>query len=244
MAELDDDAFGRACQWFAEYGTGRLVIERSDGHVNTESISGYFSDYEHWPAHQKAACALANGVVLDVGCGPGRHALYLQSIGLDVAGVDGSPHVVDLAKRRGLRRVICASIEELRPGTEVCAVDTFLFLGMNGGLFASANSAKKILDSMSALANTNARAYIENASYDPQGEAASVQYVADNRRRGHLPGRMRMRYRFGRAATSWFDWTYMSPEEFVALLAGSGWAFEGVVERTGGSYACCIRYMK
>ena len=37
--------------------------------------------------------------VLDVGCGPGRHALALAEAGLDVVGVDISPAFVDLARR-------------------------------------------------------------------------------------------------------------------------------------------------
>jgi ubiquinone/menaquinone biosynthesis C-methylase UbiE len=43
--------------------------------------------------------------VVDVGCGPGRIAAHLASLGLDVSGVDLSPGMVDVARRThpGLR---------------------------------------------------------------------------------------------------------------------------------------------
>lgn len=40
--------------------------------------------------------------VLDVGCGPGRHALALASFGIDVVGVDISQTFVDLASEAGV----------------------------------------------------------------------------------------------------------------------------------------------
>ncbi len=41
------------------------------------------------------------GPVLDVGCGPGRHALALNRRGIVALGIDASPTAVALARRRG-----------------------------------------------------------------------------------------------------------------------------------------------
>ena len=43
------------------------------------------------------------GTVLDLGCGVGRHLVYLHELGLDVRGIDLSGHAVSMA-RRWLRR--------------------------------------------------------------------------------------------------------------------------------------------
>ncbi|MFK0243166.1 class I SAM-dependent DNA methyltransferase [Amycolatopsis azurea] len=40
------------------------------------------------------------GAVVDVGCGPGHVTAHLASLGLDVAGVDLSPKMVEIARRR------------------------------------------------------------------------------------------------------------------------------------------------
>jgi SAM-dependent methyltransferase len=57
---------------------------------------------------ERVAGELANvvappGPVADLGCGPGAHALALARRGYDVAGVDGSPRMVEVARTRAAR---------------------------------------------------------------------------------------------------------------------------------------------
>ena len=47
-----------------------------------------------------AAVVAPPGPVADLGCGPGAHALELARRGYDVVGVDGSPHMVEVARAR------------------------------------------------------------------------------------------------------------------------------------------------
>jgi SAM-dependent methyltransferase len=55
------------------------------------------------------ALGLAPGQeVLDVGCGPGRHALALAARGLSVTGIDGSPEFVTLARAAAAERGLSA----------------------------------------------------------------------------------------------------------------------------------------
>ncbi|UDY36304.1 class I SAM-dependent methyltransferase [Dermatobacter hominis] len=64
------------------------------------------------PAHrelvEKVADGLASvvprpGPVVDLGCGPGAHALALARRGYDVVGLDGSPRIVEVARARAVR---------------------------------------------------------------------------------------------------------------------------------------------
>src|SRR3954463_4969123 len=50
--------------------------------------------------------------VLDVGCGPGRHALALARRGFDVIGVDLSPEFVALARAAAAAEGLTARFEE------------------------------------------------------------------------------------------------------------------------------------
>jgi SAM-dependent methyltransferase len=52
-------------------------------------------------AAEEALLRRAQAVVLDAGCGPGRHVLALQRRGVDVVGVDASVEAVALARERG-----------------------------------------------------------------------------------------------------------------------------------------------
>ena len=51
------------------------------------------------------------GPVADLGCGPGAHALALARRGYDVAGIDGSPRMVEFARRRAARDKVNARFD-------------------------------------------------------------------------------------------------------------------------------------
>ena len=72
------------------------------------------------PGHRelvrRTAGELANvvappGPVADLGCGPGAHALALARRGYDVAGVDGSPRMVEVARTRAARDKVDATFD-------------------------------------------------------------------------------------------------------------------------------------
>jgi 2-polyprenyl-3-methyl-5-hydroxy-6-metoxy-1,4-benzoquinol methylase len=70
--------------------TDPAVIERDDGFVDPEFVSGYFTEFRNWGLLERSAMRSVRGRVLDVGCGAGRVALYLQRRGHDVVGIDVS----------------------------------------------------------------------------------------------------------------------------------------------------------
>jgi SAM-dependent methyltransferase len=72
------------------------------------------------PAHrglvERTVDELANvvappGPVVDLGCGPGAHALALARRGYDVVGVDGSPRMVEVARARAKREEVDAAFD-------------------------------------------------------------------------------------------------------------------------------------
>lgn len=66
------------------------------------------------PSEEREVLALARAPVLDVGCGPARHALALRRVGVEALGVDISPGAVEVARRRGAR-AICRSVFDPLP---------------------------------------------------------------------------------------------------------------------------------
>ena len=100
-----EDAFGQEIYDHYMGKGGFEIVERDDGYFDkTNGPDYYFLDYDHWPTHQKKGIRYAKGRVLDIGCGAGRHVLYLQDKGLDVLGIDISPLAIKVCKKRGLKK--------------------------------------------------------------------------------------------------------------------------------------------
>ncbi len=76
-----------------------LDFVKGNSTVNIEtwtSVAGWdelplpylFRDFDQMPVLEQKALTLAQGSVLDVGCGSGSHALWLQEQGLEVQAID------------------------------------------------------------------------------------------------------------------------------------------------------------
>src|SRR5689334_12113898 len=106
MSSPDPDVFGALM--LAQYAAGKHpvhgVVERDDHVVGVEDARHYFSEYPQWTATEHHALQLVRGRVLDLGCGAGRHALYLQQQGFAVTGLDASAGAIEVCRKLGLQR--------------------------------------------------------------------------------------------------------------------------------------------
>jgi SAM-dependent methyltransferase len=90
--------------------------------------------------YEKIALKESRGKVLDLGCGAGCHALYLQGKGLDVTAVEISKKSVKVAQKRGVENVINEDWRNL----SLKNFDTVLVL-MNGMGLAESPTELKIM---------------------------------------------------------------------------------------------------
>jgi SAM-dependent methyltransferase len=217
------DAHGRLIyDYFKGQPLGVEVVERDDGFINSGAGGAYLSQYKDWPAREKSAIRLAKGRVLDIGCGGGRHSLFLQEKHLDVTGVDISPLAVKVCKARGLRDARLMSIDEVGPS--LGRFDTILMLGNNFGLFSSKKKARVLLRRLMDMTNPKARIIAESLDiYKPPVDPAHRRYHDMNRKRGRMPGQVRIRIRYRSLATPWFDYLLASKKEMKQILTGTRW---------------------
>jgi SAM-dependent methyltransferase len=170
----EEDAFGQALCSAYKGDEVFEVLERDDGFVDSMSTKGYFSDYEAWSPIEQKAMQFVKGRVLDVGCGAGRHSLYLQEKGFDVVGIDISPLAVKVCRLRGLkkRRVMPIEATDFEQGS----FDTVIMMGNNFGLFGSFEKARRLLKKFRRI--TYEDALIIASSRDPHqtGNPAHLHY--------------------------------------------------------------------
>jgi SAM-dependent methyltransferase len=234
-----EDAYGREVYDHYRRGIGFEIVERDDGLISTSTgPEAYFTEYKDWGPHQKKAIAYARGRVLDVGCGAGRHSLYLQKKGHDVLGIDLSPLAVKVARLRGLRDTKVMSVTRVSP--KLGTFDTIVMFGNNFGLMESRKRARWLLGRFGSITNDDARIIVESCDPYKTSERYHLDYHKLNRRRGRMSGQTRLRVRYLTYATPWFDYLLVSPDEMKELLEGTGWRVAKLFKSKGPSYAAVI----
>jgi len=240
MLKEHQDAVGRA---YLDYHNGKLdagvTIDRDDGYseIGMECWAN-FTDFPDWPAHQQEAMKHVKGRVLDVGCGAGRHALYLQRKGHDVLGIDESPLAIQVCKARGLKHAEVLRFTQV--SSKLGTFDTILMMGNNFGLFGSPKRARWLLRRLHKL--TSPDALIVGETLDPYrtSEPTHLAYHELNRSRGRMGGQIRLRARYDGLTSPWLDYLFASRDELTELLDGTGWQVRELIDSDRPIYVAVI----
>jgi SAM-dependent methyltransferase len=216
------------------------IVERDDGFIAGSRFGTalYLAPFRRWPPHHRAGMRYARGRVLDVGSGAGRVALHLQERGQEVIAIDNSPGAIEVCRRRGVRHARLLSIDEVDGSLGL--FDTIVMYGNNFGLFANARKAKRLLRRFHRLTSARGRIVAESRDVHSADDPVHLAYQERNRRRGRLPGHLRLRVRYRNLASPWFDYLLVSPEEMRELAAGTGWHVARLVEDEGSYYVAVL----
>ncbi|SDY24339.1 Methyltransferase domain-containing protein [Micromonospora pattaloongensis] len=215
------------------------IIERDDGLINGAPAAHYLDGPESWQPYDHRAVDRVRGEVLDIGAGAGRIALLLQERSVPVTGLDISPGALAVARRRGVRDLVRATVDEHAGSGR--RYDTFLLLGNNLGLIEGRHRAAQFLAALAAMARPGAQVIAHGT--DPYGTSDPVHtsYHQRNRDRGRLGGQLRLRLRYRDLATGWFDYLVCSPEELAGLVHGTPWRLVDVDLADAPYYLATLR---
>jgi len=236
--EPEEDAFGQMLMAYYEGRDVSEIVERDDGVTNTIPAKGYFSGYEDWHPIEQKAMQLVKARVLDVGCGAGRHSLYLQEKGFDVLGIDVSPLAIKVCKLRGLKQAKVMSIEDLdfKPNS----FDTIIMMGNNFGLFGSFSKARKLLNKFHEMTSENALVVTDTRDPYKTDDPKHLAYHRLNKKKGRMAGQVRIRIRFQNYVSRWFDYLMGSKEEMTEMLRGTGWTIKEFIDSEASTYVAII----
>lgn len=234
----EEDAFGQALMAFYNGRDSFEIIERDDGYFDAIETRAYFTTYEEWSPFEQKAMEFAKGRVLDVGCGAARHSLYLQQKGLDVLGIDISPLYIEVCRLRGLKKAEVMSIEEVDFPPD--SFDTILMLGTNFGLFGNFKKARLLLERFHEMTSEDALIIAATRDVYKTDNPDHLEYQRLNRERGRMSGQVKIRVRFHRYASRWFDYLMVSRQEMEDILDGTGWKVKEYLDSEGSNYIAII----
>jgi 2-polyprenyl-3-methyl-5-hydroxy-6-metoxy-1,4-benzoquinol methylase len=238
--KAEEDAFGQE-MWACYKGEeASEIVERDDGFFNAspKGPAVYFSEYEDWNLIDRKAMEFVKGRVLDIGCGAGRHSLYLQKMGFDVLGIDSSPLATKVCKLRGLKHAKVMSIEELnfKPNS----FDTIIMMGSNFGLFGSFRKARKLLKRLHGMTSKNGLIIASTTDTYKTDNPDHLEYHKRNKKKGRMAGQLRVRIRFRKCVGRWFDYLIVSKKEMEEILKGTGWKIREFIDSDNSAYIAAI----
>lgn len=199
------DLFGKA---ILDYQTNNspedLITETSISEADEMSVAYLFRSFDEMPKIEQKALQLAKGSVLDVGCGAGSHALYLQKKGFDVKAIDVSENAIKTCELRGLKNVSVENILNLDVSNKY---DTILLL-MNGtGIFETLENCTKYLLTLKSLLNENGQILIDSSDiiymFD-QDEDGAYEVPAN-----HYYGELTFTIQYKGETEEPFPWLYL-----------------------------------
>ncbi len=150
---------------------GKALLDYQNGHYTEDIITStniseeddlplsyLFRTFKNMPKLEQEALKLANGTILDVGCGAGSHSLYLQEKGFEIKAIDISTGAIEVSKLRG---VLNAKVKHILDETET--FDTILLL-MNGtGIFQELVYVSQYLTHLKSLLKPNGQILIDSS---------------------------------------------------------------------------------
>lgn len=157
---MKQDILGKALLDYQQGNyTEDIVTYSSLNEEDTLPLAYMFRSFKGMPALEQKALQSCKGQVLDIGCGAGSHALYLQEKGLAVTGIDSSQGAITVCKQRGLNNTVHKNILDYKGQT----FDTLLLL-MNGiGLAGTLKGLDKFFVKLKPLLNHGGQILLDSS---------------------------------------------------------------------------------
>lgn len=218
---VNKDLFGQALsRFYFEKDSAKLYSETNISHWDHYPLDYLFRDYDQMPELEQKALSLAEGKILDVGCGAGSHSLYLQNKGLDVWAIDASEGAAAVAQARGVRQISKTSLLDYSENN----FDTIIML-MNGtGIFESLERVPIYLNHLKSLLSPGGKILIDSSD---------LQYIYDAENNGAIwvpadryYGELEFRLRYKKQLSEKFPWLFLDHNLMADLAQSNGWSFE------------------
>lgn len=118
--------------------------------------------------------------------------------------------------------------------------DTIIMFGNNFGLFGSFKKAKTLLKKLHRITSPSALIIAESTDPYKTDDPAHLAYHKFNKKRGRMPGQLRIRIRFRNYISDWFDYLLVSKDEMKKILKDTGWRIKKFIDSDNSTYCAII----
>lgn len=229
------DLFGTA---ILDYQTNNspedLVTETNITEPDLMLVSHLFRDFDAMPIVEKEALKLANGKILDVGCGAGSHSLYLQNIqNKIVTSIDVSENAIKTCKLRGLKNSKIQDVFLL----ENEKFDTILLL-MNGtGICGSLDNLSNFLQKLKSLLNPNGQILIDSTDILYMYDEDEIDDVLNAKK---YYGELEFTISYKNKNEEPFPWLYLDYKTLEKYVLTNNLQIQKIIEDDNHSYLARI----
>lgn len=235
------DIFGLMFMDYLRTGKeARYGIRRDDGHFEWDNVRGYFVEYDEFAYLIQAALTEVGSRVLDVGCGAGKHALYLQRIGVDVVGLDISPRAIQVCQERGVEKCVVASASDL-PFKTSPHFDTIIMMGNNFGICGKIPETKRMLENFRQIVSADGTILAHAIDPTLTSNPVHLAYHERNRKLGLPIGQIKLRLEYKDSISQWLYLLLVTPEEMKRLAAETGWRFDRIITGQDASFVGVLK---
>ncbi|WP_026933805.1 class I SAM-dependent methyltransferase [Christiangramia echinicola] len=198
--DKNKDIFGTAIKaFYKENDPTDIIVHSPDFDDDIIPIDYLFRAFEDMPGVEKKALDLCRGKVLDVGCGAGSHALFLQNErNLDIKAIDTSPGAIEIAEIRGVKETVCQNFYEI----ENEKFDTILMLMNGSGIIGKLKNLNLFFEHSRTLLNEGGQILMDSSDliYLFEDEKPDLEKYY---------GELEYKLSYKNAESDYFDWLYI-----------------------------------
>ena len=177
-----------------------------------------FRAFDEMPELERKALRMANGSVLDIGCGSGSHTLWLQEKGLEVKAIDISPGAIETCRIRGVKNAEVQDIWKLEGET----FDTLLML-MNGmGICGKLEKLPDLLKKLKRLLKPEGQILADSSDLIYMFEDEDSESLPSD----HYYGEVQFETRYKDLRSDPFPWLYVDYHNLALHANHAGFSCE------------------
>ena len=198
--DKNKDIFGTAIKaYYKENDTTDIKVHSPDFDDDVIPIDYLFRAFEDMPEVEQKALNLCKGKVLDVGCGAGSHALYLQNKKhLEVKAIDTSLGAIEISKKRGVKKPECQDFFKI----ENERFDTILMLMNGSGIIGKLENLSSFFEHCRSLLNKGGQILMDSSDLIYLFEEDEIDFE-------EYYGELQYKLSYKGAESDYFDWLYI-----------------------------------